>query len=79
MGTGKIEDMKLKQWWIDFLKGTTIGFAIPIPGVSGGTMSTLGIMVGRFIGPLLGKRAEILGGIVLIGIGAQILWAHFAG
>ena len=31
-------------------------------------MSTLGIMVGRFIGPL-GKRAEILGGIVLIGIG----------
>ena len=42
-------------------------------------MSTLGMMVGRFIGPLLGKRAEILGGIVLIGIGAQILWAHFAG
>ncbi|STD21248.1 Predicted membrane protein [Enterobacter asburiae] len=39
----------------------------------------LGMMVGRFIGPLLGKRAEILGGIVLIGIGAQILWAHFAG
>ena len=42
-------------------------------------LSTLGMMVGRFIGPLLGKRAEILGGIVLIGIGAQILWAHFAG
>lgn len=42
-------------------------------------MSTLGIMIGRFIGPLLGKRAEILGGIVLIGIGSQILWSHFAG
>ena len=42
-------------------------------------MSTLGMMVGRFIGPLLGKRAEILGGIVLIGIGSQILWSHFAG
>ncbi|MGX6597618.1 manganese efflux pump MntP [Klebsiella quasivariicola] len=42
-------------------------------------MSTLGIMVGRFIGPLLGKRAEILGGIVLIGIGSEILWSHFAG
>lgn len=41
-------------------------------------MSTLGMMVGRFIGPLLGKRAEILGGIVLIGIGIQILWGHFA-
>lgn len=42
-------------------------------------MSTLGMMVGRFIGPLLGKRAEILGGLVLIGIGSQILWNHFAG
>ncbi|EGT5660170.1 manganese efflux pump MntP [Cronobacter dublinensis subsp. dublinensis] len=42
-------------------------------------MSTLGMMIGRFIGPLLGKRAEILGGVVLIGIGCQILWSHFAG
>lgn len=41
-------------------------------------MSTLGMMIGRFIGPLLGKRAEILGGVVLIGIGTQILWSHFA-
>ncbi|WP_437888596.1 manganese efflux pump MntP [Phytobacter sp. V91] len=41
-------------------------------------MSTLGMMLGRFIGPLLGKRAEILGGVVLIGIGVQILWGHFA-
>ena len=41
-------------------------------------MSTLGMMVGRFIGPMLGKRAEILGGLVLIGIGSQILWSHFA-
>lgn len=37
------------------------------------------MMIGRFIGPMLGKRAEILGGIVLIGIGAQILWAHSHG
>lgn len=41
-------------------------------------MTTLGMMLGRFIGPLLGKRAEILGGLVLIGIGVQILWAHYA-
>jgi putative membrane protein len=33
--------MKAKEFWIDFLKGTTIGFAIPIPGVSGGTMAVL--------------------------------------
>lgn len=54
----------------------TTAFAI---GCATFMMSTLGIMVGRFIGPLLGKRAEILGGIVLIAIGAQILYAHFAG
>lgn len=42
-------------------------------------MSTLGMMIGRFIGPTLGKRAEALGGAVLIGIGAQILRVHFHG
>lgn len=42
-------------------------------------MSTFGIMTGRFIGPLLGKWAEILGGMILAGIGGQILWSHFAG
>ncbi|MFC0225612.1 manganese efflux pump MntP [Serratia aquatilis] len=39
-------------------------------------MATLGMMIGRFIGPILGKRAEILGGVVLIGIGANILLEH---
>jgi putative Mn2+ efflux pump MntP len=61
-----------------FLQVNIIATALAI-GCATLIMSTLGMMVGRFIGPLLGKRAEILGGIVLIGIGAQILWAHFAG
>ncbi|MGZ8205904.1 manganese efflux pump MntP [Enterobacter hormaechei subsp. xiangfangensis] len=61
-----------------FLQFNIIATALAI-GCATLIMSTLGMMVGRFIGPLLGKRAEILGGIVLIGIGAQILWAHFAG
>lgn len=39
-------------------------------------MATLGMMLGRFIGPLLGKRAEVLGGLVLIGIGVNILFEH---
>lgn len=39
-------------------------------------MATLGMMIGRYIGPLLGKRAEILGGIVLMGIGTNILLEH---
>ncbi|WP_436857693.1 manganese efflux pump MntP [Citrobacter tructae] len=61
-----------------FLQVNIIYTALAI-GCATLTMSTLGIMIGRFIGPLLGKRAEILGGLVLIGIGAQILWAHFHG
>ena len=61
-----------------FLQVNIIATALAI-GCATLIMSTLGMMVGRFIGPLLGKRAEILGGIVLIGIGAQILWTHFAG
>ena len=61
-----------------FLQVNIIATALAI-GCATLIMSTLGMMVGRFIGPLLGKRAESLGGIVLSGIGAQILWSHFAG
>lgn len=60
-----------------FLQVSIVTTALAI-GCATFIMSTLGIMVGRFIGPLLGKRAEILGGIVLIGIGSEILWSHFA-
>lgn len=61
-----------------FLQVSIVTTALAI-GCATFIMSTLGIMVGRFIGPLLGKRAEILGGIVLIGIGSEILWSQFAG
>jgi len=36
-------------------------------------MVTLGILLGRVIGAWIGRRAEILGGIVLIGIGLKIV------
>ncbi len=60
-----------------FLQVNIITTALAI-GCATLIMSTLGMMIGKFIGPLLGKRAEILGGVVLIGIGIQILWSHFA-
>ncbi len=59
-----------------FLKVNIIETALAI-GCATMIMSTLGMMIGRFIGPMLGKRAEILGGLVLIGIGCQILYSHF--
>lgn len=61
-----------------FLQVSIVTTALAI-GCATFIMSTLGMMVGRFIGPLLGKRAEILGGVVLIGIGSEILWSHFTG
>ncbi|PHM46864.1 manganese efflux pump MntP [Xenorhabdus miraniensis] len=39
-------------------------------------MATLGMLIGRYIGPLLGKRAELIGGLVLICIGFNILFEH---
>lgn len=41
-------------------------------------MVTLGVMVGRMLGALVGKRAEMLGGAALIGIGALILYEHLS-
>ena len=37
---------------------------------------TLGILLGRVLGALAGRRAEIAGGVLLIAIGAAILYEH---
>lgn len=39
-------------------------------------MVTIGVMVGRVLGVVAGKRAEIAGGLLLIGIGTAILLEH---
>ncbi|HCH51428.1 MAG TPA: manganese efflux pump MntP [Proteus sp.] len=39
-------------------------------------MATLGMLIGRYVGPVLGKKAEIVGGIVLIAIGFNIVFEH---
>jgi len=40
------------------------------------SMVTIGVMVGRLLGALAGKRAEVLGGLALICIGSLILYEH---
>ena len=35
--------------------------------------AAVGVHLGRMFGPLLGKKAEIMGGLVLIGLGVKIL------
>jgi manganese efflux pump family protein len=42
-------------------------------------MVTLGVMLGRLLGLAVGKRSEIVGGIILIGIGSFILYEHLNG
>ncbi|MCA1323679.1 manganese efflux pump MntP [Herbaspirillum sp. alder98] len=45
-------------------------------GLATTVMVTIGILLGRALGGLIGKRAEIIGGIVLIGVGVAILYEH---
>lgn len=55
-----------------YLTAAAIGFSTFL-------MVTIGVMVGRALGTLIGKRAELLGGVVLILIGCTILYEHLAG
>ncbi|GAA0473866.1 MULTISPECIES: manganese efflux pump MntP [Tatumella] len=58
-----------------FLQVNIVITAVAI-GAATTIMATTGVLVGRFIGPILGKWAEVLGGVVLIGIGCTILTEH---
>ena len=42
-------------------------------------MVTVGVMLGRVLGAVVGRRAEIVGGLLLIGIGCAILFEHLSG
>ena len=51
-------------------------FASLIIGIVTYIISAIGVCIGAKCGNLLGNKAEILGGIVLIGIGTKILIEH---
>ena len=51
------------------LTAAAIGFATFV-------MVTLGVMLGRVLGTIAGRRAELAGGLVLIIIGCVILYEH---
>jgi putative Mn2+ efflux pump MntP len=48
-------------------------------GVATFTMSTGGMLAGRFIGQRFGRWAEMVGGVALVGLGVSILVGHLAG
>lgn len=47
-------------------------------GIATTIMATTGILAGRFIGARLGRIAEFLGGVALVGLGLSILLDHLS-
>ena len=59
--------------------GVTIWTPALIIGLVTGALSLLGLRVGNEVGKRYRKPVEVLGGLVLIGIGVRIVMAHWVG
>lgn len=53
-----------------------LAYACAVIGAAAFVLSIAGLALGKRLGKIVGKRAEIIGGIVLIGIGVRILLDH---
>ena len=53
-----------------------IALASSTIGIVAFMVSTIGFLIGKKVGSLVGRRAETIGGVVLIGIGLRILLEH---
>lgn len=53
-----------------------IAVASPIIGVVAAVVTVVGFQVGKHAGKLIGKRAETLGGLILLAIAIRILLSH---
>jgi len=55
-----------------------VGIIYPavIIGIVAFAMTALGVKIGPFLGKLIGKRVELLGGVILILVGLKILFDH---
>jgi putative Mn2+ efflux pump MntP len=60
-----------------------IGAPILVPalviGLVAAALTGSGMLLGRWIGTAWGKRVEVLGGLILIAMGARIVWEHLRG
>jgi len=61
-----------------FLHGDITSASIVI-GLVSLVMTIIGLTIGRRLGIQFGRRMGILGGVILIGIGLNILYTHLAG
>jgi putative Mn2+ efflux pump MntP len=53
-----------------------IWLASPVIGITAFIVSIIGFLLGKKVGKVFGKRAEAIGGLILIGIGIRILLTH---
>lgn len=56
--------------------GAPLVLSLATIGVTTAILSTLGLFAGRRFGALLGKRLDVVGGLVLIALGTKILVEH---
>jgi manganese efflux pump family protein len=56
--------------------GIFVWYPAILIGVVTGVLSLIGLRIGRIVGKKFGRPVEIIGGLVLIGIGLRILFIH---
>jgi putative Mn2+ efflux pump MntP len=56
--------------------GVSAAVSVATIGITTAALSAAGLLVGRRFGSALGKRLDAFGGLVLIGLGAKILFEH---
>lgn len=56
-----------------------IALVAAVIGICTLVMVTTGVMLGRALGAIVGKRAEIVGGLILVIVGSVILYEHLSG
>jgi putative Mn2+ efflux pump MntP len=56
------------------LRGEHIFGASILIGVVAAAMAAVGVIIGKYLGQAFGKTAEIVGAVVLMGLGASFLW-----
>jgi putative Mn2+ efflux pump MntP len=61
------------------LLGADLVLSLVTIGVTTALLSAAGLWLGRRAGAVLGKRLDVVGGVVLIGLGAKILLEHLLG
>lgn len=59
--------------------GIDIWYPALVIGVVAGTLTVVGLELGARFGALLGRRMEVVGGLILIAIGVKILIEHLTG